>query len=288
METRTAVRTAALTLFALVAFAANSILCRLALGSGSIDAASYATIRLASGAGALLPLALWRGRSSVREVGSWPSAAMLFLYAVPFSFAYLTLTVGTGSLILFAAVQATMISAGLVSGERPHPFQWVGLLLALSGLIYLVRPGLAAPSPVGAALMALAGIGWGAYSLRGRRSGNPLADTGGNFLRAAAPAAAVSLLALGAAHASARGIALALAAGAGASGIGYVVWYTALPRLSATRAATVQLAVPVLAAAGGVALLGEHVTLRLVLASIAILGGVGLAVSARERLARSR
>jgi hypothetical protein len=162
----------------LCAFAANSLLCRLALGSGAIDAATYASVRLLSGAAVLVPLAF---RRAGRPAGSWPSAAMLFAYAVPFSFAYRTLSAGTGALILFAAVQTTMISAGLRSGERPGAVQWLGLLLAFFGLGYLVRPGLAAPSPVGAGLMAVAGIAWGAYSLRGRRAGQPIAETAGNF-----------------------------------------------------------------------------------------------------------
>jgi drug/metabolite transporter (DMT)-like permease len=269
---------AILTLLALCAFAANSLLCRLALGAGAIDAATYASVRLLSGAAVLIPLAF---RRAGRPAGSWPSAAMLFAYAVPFSFAYRTLSAGTGALVLFAAVQITMISAGLRSGERPGAVQWLGLLLAFSGLGYLVRPGLAAPSPAGAGLMAIAGIAWGAYSLRGRRAGKPLAETAGNFARASLLSVIVSGAAFGSAHATPRGVILAAISGAIASGAGYAIWYAALPALTATRAATVQLAVPVLTAAAGVALLGERVTVRLVLASIAILGGVGLALAGR-------
>jgi drug/metabolite transporter (DMT)-like permease len=271
---------AALTLLALCAFAANSLLGRLALGSGAIDAASYATVRLLAGAVVLVPLAYLRaGRPS----GSWGSAAMLCAYAVPFAFAYRTLSAGTGALILFAAVQITMISAGLRSGERPGAVEWLGLALAFSGLAYLVFPGLAAPSPAGAGLMAVAGVAWGAYSLRGRRAGRPLAETAGNFARALLLAAIVSGASIASAHATLRGIVLATLSGAVASGVGYAIWYAALPRLTATVAATVQLAVPVLAAAGGVALLGERVTARLVLASVAILGGVGLALAFRGK-----
>lgn len=279
--------TAVLTLVALVSFAANSILCRLALGERAIDAGSYAAVRLASGAAVLAALSLGRARGDRRVSGSWRSAAMLFLYAVPFAFAYRTLAAGTGALVLFAAVQTTMVASALRSGERPPPLQWLGLLLALAGLAYLVHPGLSAPSPAGAALMAVAGSAWGVYSLRGRGSTEPLADTAGNFLRAALPAAVICVFAIafGSAHASARGIVLAALSGTIASGAGYAVWYAALPGLTATRAATVQLAVPVLAAAGGVAFLGERVTTRLVLASIAILGGVALAVAARARSA---
>ena len=274
-------RIALLTLAALCAFAANSILCRLALGAGAIDAASYATVRLVSGAAFLAMLAAARPATGVRR-GSWGSAAALFAYAVPFSFAYRTLSAGTGALLLFAAVQATMISAGIARGERPRPVGWVGLALALAGLAWLVRPGLAAPSPAGAALMALAGIAWGVYSLRGRRSTRPIADTAGNFARAALLAAAVSAAAFSSFRATPRGFLLAALSGSLASGAGYAVWYAALPRLAATTAATVQLSVPVLAAAGGVLLLGERPTLRLAVASIAILGGVALAIAGRE------
>jgi len=285
MHSKSAARTAFLTLVALTAFAANSILCRLALGAGAIDAASYATVRLASGA-VILAL-LVSARRSGGSRGDWSSAAALFVYAVPFSFAYRTLSAGTGALVLFAAVQATMISAGVARGERPRAIGWLGVVLALAGLAWLVRPGLAAPSPEGAGLMAIAGISWGVYSLRGRRSATPLADTAGNFARAALLSAAASAAALGSAHASARGILLAALSGSLASGAGYAVWYAALPRLAATTAAAVQLAVPVLAAAGGVGLLGERVTLRLVLASAAILGGIALAVAGRGRGARA-
>jgi drug/metabolite transporter (DMT)-like permease len=274
-------RAAFLTLLALCAFAANSILCRLALGAGAIDAASYATVRLVSGAVFLAMLAATRPATGARR-GSWRSAAALFAYAVPFSFAYRTLTAGTGALLLFAAVQATMISSGLAHGERLHPVGWTGFLLALAGLAWLVRPGLAAPSPAGAALMLFAGIAWGIYSLRGRRSENPLADTAGNFARSAVLAAVVSAAAFSAAHVSPRGLLLAALSGALASGAGYAIWYAALPRLAATTAATVQLAVPVLAAAGGVLFLGERVTLRLLFASAAILGGIALTVAGRS------
>ena len=274
-------RAALLTLLALCGFAANSILCRVALGAGAIDAASYASVRLASGAVFLAMLASTRPSPGVRR-GSWASAAALFAYAVPFSFAYRTLTAGTGALLLFAAVQATMIAAGLARGERLRPLGWLGFVLALAGLAWLVRPGLAAPAPAGAALMALAGIAWGIYSLRGRRSASPLADTAGNFARSAVLAAAVSAAAFSSAHASPRGLLLAAISGAVASGAGYAIWYAALPLLAATTAATVQLAVPVLAAAGGILFLGERVTFRLVLASAAILGGVALTVLGRS------
>ncbi len=272
-------RTAVLTCLALIAFAANSVLCRLALGDASIDAASFSTIRLAAGAAALALVLAGRGD---RPAGSWPSALALFLYAVPFSFAYLSLDVGTGALILFGAVQATMIATGLREGERPHRLEWLGLVIAVGGLVYLTSPGLTAPSPGASLLMGAAGIAWGVYSLRGRSADRPIAVTAGNFLLAVPPALAVSLAFAGGTHLSGRGALLAVVSGAATSGLGYVVWYAALGGLSATRAATAQLAVPVLTALGGVAVLGEPVTLRLVLAAALILGGVALALRGRS------
>ncbi len=279
-------RTATLTLLALCAFAANSILCRLALvGAGAIDAASYTTVRLASGAAFLAILAASRSARSGGR-GSWRSAFALAAYAIPFSLAYRTLPAGTGALILFVAVQATMISAGLARGERLHPSGWAGVFVALGGLAFLVRPGISAPSAGGAASMALAGVAWGIYSLRGRRSADPLGDTAGNFLRALLLAAIVSAAAFSFARVSPRGVLLAALSGAAASGAGYAIWYAALPRLAATTAAAVQLAVPALAAAGGVVFLGENMTGRLLLASAAILGGVALAVAGRKGTSR--
>jgi len=269
-----------LTLLALVAFAGNSILCRLALGEQSIDAASFAALRLFSGALVLLVALRLRGE---RPTGSWTAGLALFLYAVPFSFAYLRLSTGTGALILFGTVQAIMIAAGLREGERPHRWEWCGLLLAVSGLVYLVSPGLRAPAHIGSALMVVAGVAWGAYSLRGRSSGSPVAATAGNFLRAVPFALLVSLACLSAAHLSLRGVLLAMFSGAVTSGLGYVIWYAALRGLTTTRAATAQLAVPALAALGGVLLLGEPVTPRLVMAALLILGGVALALQGPVR-----
>jgi drug/metabolite transporter (DMT)-like permease len=264
---------------ALLAFAANSVLCRLALGRASIDAASFSTLRLVSGAVALmLIVAVSRKQSPLDLRGNWASAALLFLYAVPFSFAYVSLSTGTGALILFGAVQATMILAGLGSGERPHYLEWAGLSLALFGLVYLVFPGLTAPSPTGSALMTVAGISWGVYSLRGRGVMDPLAETTSSFVCSLPLVAGVSVVALRDLHVSGQGVLLAILSGALASGVGYVVWYAALGGLTATRAATVQLSVPILAAAGGVIFLSETVSMRLVLAAGMILGGVGLAV----------
>jgi len=283
----TQIRTLALTTSALVAFAANSVLCRLALGDTAIDATSFSTIRLISGAVALGLVLVATGRRNVaRERGTWLSASMLFLYAIAFSFAYLSLSAGTGALILFGVVQATMILAGLISGERPHILQWLGLVIAVAGLVYLVFPGLAAPSPLGAALMALAGVAWGVYSLRGRKAGDPIAATTHNFLYAVPLALIASLVMRTHIHLSAKGVLLALVSGALTSGIGYVIWYAALRGLTATRAALVQLVVPALAAVGGVLFLSEAVTIRLFISAVAILGGVILAMSVNGQVLR--
>jgi len=271
-----------LTALALLAFAANSLLCRLALGSQGIDAASFTTVRLASGALMLWLIARARPPAVERLPLDWLSAAMLFAYAVAFSFAYLSLSVGTGALILFGAVQLTMFFAGLRAGEHFAPLAWAGLLLALSGLVYLVWPGVTAPEPAGAVLMAAAGVSWGIYSLRGRGGGDPLRVTARNFLLAVPMGLLTSLLFLADLRADGRGFALAVASGAIASGLGYVIWFAALRGLSATSAATVQLAVPVVAAAGGVMLLAEPVTLRLLVASAVTLGGIGIVVMQRR------
>jgi drug/metabolite transporter (DMT)-like permease len=277
-------RTITFTALALVAFAANSVLCRIALSQATIDAATFSTIRLTAGAATLLLITvLTRGGAPGVET-SWISAAMLFLYAVPFSFAYIRLTTGAGALILFGCVQLTMMSAALWSGERPHPLQWLGLGLALGGLMYLVLPGLAAPSLLGASLMALAGFSWGVYSLRGRGAADPLAQTTNNFVRTVPLVVVVSLFTMPQFHVQRKGVLLAVASGALASGLGYVVWYQALRGLTATRAAVVQLLVPILAAVGGVIFLAEAISLRLAVAAVIVLGGIALALIGRERL----
>lgn len=268
---------------ALTAFAANSVLCRLALGAATIDAASFSTLRLASGACALLLiLTLVEEKPSFMRRGRWAPPVLLFFYAVPFSFAYINLSAGTGALILFGAVQATMILAALRAGERPHPLEWAGLFLAIVGLVCLVFPGLTAPPPTSSLLMAVAGIAWGVYSLRGRGAVSPLADTTHNFVYSVPAAVGVNVVMLRDFHISAGGAFLAVLSGALASGMGYVVWYAALRGLTSMRAATVQLAVPVLAAAGGVIFLSEQISLRLVLSAVVILGGVGLALAGRQ------
>ncbi|MFG6106747.1 DMT family transporter [Leptothoe sp. EHU-05/26/07-4] len=278
-----ALKTSILTSCTLIAFAANSLLTRMALGPGSIDAASFMTLRLVSGAAMLLAIMTFSPRKSVVKLqGKWTAALMLFLYAVTFSFSYLQLAAGTGALILFGSVQVTMIVAALKQGEKPHPLEWVGLLLALMGLLYLVSPGLAAPPVMGSLLMVMAGVAWGFYSLLGRGSQDPVAYTTTNFVRAVPFAVGVSLVNLSAMHLTLTGAVLALLSGALASGVGYAIWYAALKGLTATRAATVQLAVPVIAALGGILFLQETLSARLVLASLLILGGIGLAVMGRS------
>jgi drug/metabolite transporter (DMT)-like permease len=284
-------RVALLTFVALVAFAGNSLLSRAALRDTGIDAATFTAIRIASGA-----LALWLivgvrdGRGALNGAGSWASALALFAYAAAFSFAYLWLTAATGALLLFGAVQVTMISYGRLRGERLHGIQGPGLLLALVGLVVLLLPGLSAP-PLGAAmLMIVAGGAWGGYSLRGRsaatRGRDPTVETGGNFARAVPMAGVLlagawALLPAGL-GVDAAGAALAATSGAITSGLGYAAWYAALTGLTAATAATVQLSVPVLAAAAGVVLLSEPLTPRLVLASTAVLGGIAMVLLARR------
>jgi len=274
--------TVSLTLVAMLAFAANSLLCRLALEGGLIDPASFSTVRVIAGAVTLSVIVLprWRIRGGISA--DWRSAAMLSAYLAFFSFAYLTLSAGTGALILFSAVQLTMFTAALRRGESFGPFAWLGLAMAVMGLVYLVAPGLSAPDPVGAALMAIAGIAWGMYSLRGRNVADPLEATAANFVCAVPLVIAVSVPFAGELDGSWHGFALAAASGSIASGLGYVVWYVALGGLTAARAATVQLSVPVIAAFGGILLLGEAITLRLVLASAMTLGGIGIVLTQRS------
>lgn len=274
-------RTASLTAVAMLAFAANSLLCRLALRDGAIDAASFTTVRMLSGALMLALLAWPQWRRAGPPRADWRAVAALFIYMACFSFAYLSLDAGTGALILFGAVQLTMFAVALGRGEQFPPLSWLGLALAVAGLVYLVAPGLTAPDPLGAVLMAVAGVAWGAYSLRGKGVAHPLAATASNFLYAVPPALILSLAFLSGMDASWSGIALAMASGAVASGLGYAIWYAALPGLRATSAATVQLSVPVIAAAGGVLLLAEPLTLRLTLAAGATLGGVAIVLRRR-------
>lgn len=279
----TDIKTVALTALTMVAFAANSLLCRMALGEQTIDAASFTTIRLSSGALMLwLIMRIHNSAPDTPQKSNWLAAAMLFLYAATFSFAYVTLSAGTGALILFGLVQLTMFFAALRSGEPFSAISWIGLLLALAGLVYLVSPGVTAPEPTGAVLMAMAGIGWGVYSLRGRGVANPLHATARNFLLSVPLGLLLSLLFFDQIFITARGLLLSVTSGAIASGLGYVIWYAALRRLKATSAATVQLSVPVIAAFGGVMLLSEAITWRLLISSAAILGGIAIVLMQRN------
>lgn len=266
----------------MIAFAANSLLCRLALGRELIDAASFTSVRIIAGAITLGLIVLVRGNWE-KTAANWPGVAALFCYMVCFSFAYLSLSAGTGALLLFGAVQLTMFIAAIRRGERFSLLSWIGLCTAFSGLAYLIAPGITAPEPFGAVLMTVAGIAWGAYSLIGRGSKQPLKATMSNFLFSVPLTIGLSMLFIANAEVTAGGILLACASGALASGLGYAVWYAALSGLSAGRAATVQLSVPVIAALGGVALLSEQVTLRLVVASGLTIGGIWIVLAQRSR-----
>ncbi len=273
--------TFSLTLLAMIAFAGNSLLCRQALRHTSIDPASFTSIRIFSGA-----LSLWliiQLRSGTRAAaGSWPSALALFVYAAAFSYAYVSLPAATGALLLFGAVQATMIGYGLRAGETLGMRQSAGLVCAFIGLAGLLLPGLSAPPLPAAALMLGAGVAWGVYSLRGKGTADPTCVTAGNFLRAAPMAVALSVVTLPWSSLDGSGICYAIASGALASGVGYAIWYTAIRGLKATSAASVQLSVPVIAAIGGTIFLGEPITLRLLIASTAILGGIALVIVGRS------
>ena len=312
-----------LTLFAMIAFASNSLLCRAALKQTSIDAATFTFVRIFSGALALwlvMKMRIWlivdrtatsladssetrvrfpsppsspKGRGDLfslrekvrmrvldwKDAGNWISAVALFAYAAGFSFAYTSLLAGTGALLLFGAVQATMILWGLYKGERLNAIQIVGFIVAVTGLVVLVFPGLSAPPLIGSILMLGAGVAWGIYSLRGKGERNPASVTTGNFVRAVPFAAALGIIFAPSANYNLAGINYAVISGAVTSGLGYIIWYSALPGLRAASAATVQLSVPVLAATGGILLLGEPITVRYMLASVAVLGGIALVVA---------
>ena len=276
-----------LTSAAMIAFASNSLLCRAALKQTRIDAASFTSVRIFSGAIVLcLVMTLRRMIQAMQNVGiggNWTSAIALLLYAAGFSFAYVAVGAGTGALLLFGAVQATMILWGLHKGERLRAIQILGLVVAMTGLVVLLFPGLSAPPVFGSILILGAGVAWGVYSLRGKREKNPVAATTGNFVRAVPFAAAVSIVFLRWLDLDRAGVIYAVISGAVTSGLGYVIWYSVLPNLKAASAATVQLSVPVLAAAGGILLLGEPLTLRYLLASIAVLGGIALVILEKNR-----
>ena len=287
------------TTFALVAFAFNSILCRLALRGEETDAAGFTAVRLVSGAVALVVIWYLFGRSTdarvkntlpngrVSAFGSWPSALFLFAYAVCFSFAYLGLTAGTGALILFGSVQMSMVTAAIFKSERPSALESLGLVIAVSGLVYLVLPGLASPPLTSSLLMAAAGMSWAAYTLRGKSSTDPLADTTGNFVRSLPMIAVIALIYLPNLHLTSNGWLFAIISGAITSGVGYTIWYSVVKHHTTTRAAVLQLAVPVIAAAIGIVFLGEIATTTLLIAATLILGGIGLTIFGRNAEART-
>jgi drug/metabolite transporter (DMT)-like permease len=274
-------RTTVLLAVAVLAFAANSLLCRFALGQKLIDPASFTAVRVITGAVMLTLVALPRRLAVGRKTGDWRSIIALFLYMAFFSFAYLSLSAGTGALILFGSVQSTMFAAALRRGEH---FPWLaraGFTLAVLGLVLLLSPGVTAPDPAAAVFMALAGIAWGSYSLIGRSAADPLEATANNFIYSVPLVIALSMVFIGDFHASGKGLALAATSGIIASGLGYVAWYAALKGLTAIGAATVQLSVPIIASCGGVLLLSEQITARLVLASLMTLGGVAIVLAQR-------
>jgi drug/metabolite transporter (DMT)-like permease len=282
-QPRIRIGTIALTSLAMAAFAANSVLCRLALSHAAIDPATFTLVRLASGA-CVLCLILSLRRKPEQAGGSWPASIALFAYAAAFSFAFVSLPAATGSLLLFGAVQSTMVGYGLVRGERLSALQWIGLTIAVAGLAALVAPGALAPSVTGACLMLTAGVAWGVYSLLGRSVADPLSATAGNFVRSLPIAICLSLCALlFGTHLTAGGLVFAIFSGAVASGLGYTIWYTALPELTPAQGASVQLTVPVIAAMGGTLVLGEAISLRLSISSLAVLGGIALVFGSRER-----
>ncbi len=273
----------ALTAIAMLAFAANSVLARLALAMPNADAIGYTGVRMSAGAVTLAAIMLahtrWTSDANTGFGGSWRAAAALFGYAICFSLAYVRISTGTGALILFAAVQFSMLGWAILKGDRLGALEWLGLALAVCAFVYLVSPGLAAPSPAGAALMVASGMSWAVYTLLGRGSQSPLADTAGNFVRCLPVAAVMTIAAHVKQPLISDAVVYAVLSGALASGVGYALWYAVLPSLSRTRAAVVQLTVPAIAALGGVALIGEPLTLRLVIASIGILGGVAIALT---------
>ena len=284
----TYVKIIASTVFALFAFAANSVLCRLALGSGAIDAASFTTIRLLSGITILFLLIQFTrqlqksdAKTKVKTKGSWLSAIMLFIYAVAFSFGYISLDTGTGALILFGAVQITMILSNVVSGIKLHWSEWLGLVIAFAGFVYLILPSVTTPSLTGFILMSISGMAWAFYTLLGRKSTNALNDTAFNFLRTSPFIFILMLFSLNSLHISESGFMLAVLSGAIASGVGYFVWYIALAGLSVTQAAVLQLFVPIIAAVGGVIFTSELITVRLIESSALVLGGILMVILGR-------
>lgn len=279
-------KTSLFTIVALIAFAANSVLCRLALDIYQMDVGSFTTIRLLSGAIVLFMMVHMQHKQQNNQphfnlTKNWFAASMLFIYATAFSFAYLTLDTATGALILFGSVQITMVAYAIYTGNRPNIAEWIGLAIAFLGFIYLIYPDLNSPSAMGFLLMSIAGIAWGFYSIQGKYSKKPLFDTAHNFIKTLPFIAVLALMTLPQSHLNLQGILLALLSGGIASGMGYAVWYIALTGLSNNQAAVVQLAVPVIAAIGGVLFVSEEMTLRLVISTVMVLGGILIVISTR-------
>ena len=281
-------KTIALTSFSLVAFAGNSILCKLALGQNKLDAASFTIVRLLSGIIVLLLVPkIFNEKGTTTRNRNWISSVALFLYAVTFSYAYISLDTGTGALILFGAVQITMILASLIFGNKLHLAEWLGIISACSGFVYLIKPSLTTPSITGFILMTIAGIAWGIYTLRGKGSKQAIQDSAVNFFYTSPFIVTLLIIEFTNTNLSRSGILLAMASGAIASGIGYTVWYMTVKRLSTLQASIVQLLVPVIAAGGGVIFAQETISMRLVISAIAILGGILLVLSGQHFKSKS-
>ena len=271
-----------MTAIALIAFASNSVLCRMALLDGSIDPASFTAIRVISGAVTLVILMALRGGRPMQTWPNWAAGVSLFVYMVFFSFAYIALGAGTGALVLFGFVQLTMISVAIALRDPFPPMAWLGFVMSIIGVAFLVRPGSEAPDLFSSFQMALAGMAWGAYSLIGKRSKNPLHDTAGNFIFCIPPVVFLVIIFWPEQNLNPAGLALAVTSGALASGCGYAVWYWCLPLLKTIQAAVLQLCVPVIAAVGGVIVLGEELTQRLGISSLLILGGIAIVMRSRS------
>lgn len=280
------IKTILFTGLALIAFAANSVLCRLALGESAIDASTFTIVRLLAGAIVLtviMSISKIKSNSNTNSStkGSWPASIALFIYALTFSFAYVTLDTATGALILFGSVQIAMILMSIFSGNRLHISEWFGMAIAFTGFVYLILPGVTTPSVIGFLLMTVSGIAWGIYTLKGRGSKNPIMDTAFNFLRTMPFVIILAIVTFKYAHYSSEGILLAVLSGSIASGIGYMIWYSALSGLSVNQAAVLQLLVPVIAAVGGIIFVSESISFRLTVSSAMILGGILMVVLGR-------
>jgi len=269
----------------MVAFAANSVLCRYALQGQEIDAASFTSIRLLSGAIGLILLVSIKNKGALQlKQGSWISALLLFIYATAFSYAYISLNTGAGALILFAAVQLTMVIVTILKGKMLSAFEWIGLFTAFSGLTYLLLPSASTPSWGGALLMVLSGVAWGFYTLAGKGTINPLVSTANNFLRTVPFIILLFIFTFEKASMSSTGIMLAIVSGAITSGFGYAIWYIAINGLTVTQAAVVQLTVPIIAAFGGVLFVSEPITIQLIIASILVLGGILVSSISKKKI----